>query len=312
MSVNTVSGTIEPDELGFTLMHEHVHTASPGVREAYPHTYDRDAAMERALVQLRRAKDAGVKTIVEPATIDLGRDVRFSADAAAATGIQIVAATGLYLRVPSYFLQIGVDRTVDVMMHDVEHGLEGTEILAGMIKCAIHEELNPAAELSLRAGARLHRRSGLPITIHTSGEHRTGLVACDVMEQEGVEPETVVIGHAGDSVDLDYLRQMLDRGFVLGMDRFGMDRVQATDARVEVVARLCAEGYARQLVVSHDCVCFSDWLTPEGMANLFGSEWNMDLVPLRVMPALRAAGVSQSDIDEMTVSTPARMLGAKG
>jgi phosphotriesterase-related protein len=312
MAIQTVSGTIEPEELGFTLMHEHVHTASPGVREAYPHVYDRGAAMERALVQLRRARDAGVRTIVEPATIDLGRDVRFSAEAAVATGLQIVVATGLYLRVPAYFLQIGIEKTVDVMMHDVEHGLEGTDIRAGMIKCAIQERLYPSSELSLRVGARIHQRSGLPITIHTSSEHRTGNVACDIMEEEGVDPGAVVIGHAGDSVDLDYLRQMLDRGFVLGMDRFGMDSVQRTDARVEVVVRLCEEGYAPQLVVSHDCVCYNDWLSPEGMVELFGPEWNMDLVPLRVIPALRAAGVSQSDIDQMTIVTPARVLGTKG
>jgi phosphotriesterase-related protein len=293
-------------------MHEHVHTASPGVREAYPHVYDRGAAMERALVQLRRARDAGVRTIVEPATIDLGRDVRFSAEAAVATGLQIVVATGLYLRVPAYFLQIGIDKTVDVMMHDVEHGLEGTAIRAGMIKCAIQEGLSPSSELSLRVGARIHQRSGLPITIHTSSEHRTGTVACDVMEEEGVDPGAVVIGHAGDSVDLEYLRQMLDRGFVLGMDRFGMDSVQPTDARVEVVVRLCEEGHSPQLVVSHDCVCYNDWLSPEGMVEMFGPDWNMDLVPLRVIPALRAAGVSQSDIDQMTIATPARVLGTKG
>ena len=310
MGVQTATGLIQTDSLGFTLMHEHVFTSTPGLKEAYPQTFDRAAVIDQIVGSLTEAKEHGVSTVVEPTPFDMGRDVEIVAEVSRRSGVNVVVSTGFY-DVPKYFLATkSVDEAVDILERDVVEGVGHTGIRVGMIKARIEESLNGEYEYSLRACARLQRRTGLPLTVHTSSSpHRTGELACSVFEDEGVDPSRVVIGHAGDSTNLAYLRGILDRGFVIGMDRFGLGSLLGIDQRVEVVASLCEEGYAGQMILSHDCPCYAEILTPSVFASLGGGgSWKLTTVPEVVVPALRAAGVSDKAIDEMTREVPARLL----
>ena len=262
MAVETATGPVPVDALGFTLMHEHVFTSTPGLKKVYPQVFDKDAVLDQIVSSLVEAKQRDVATVVEPTTFDMGRDVEIVAEASARSGVHVVVSTGLY-DVPQYFLATkSVDETVDILERDITEGVGQTGIRVGMIKSRIEESLSPQYEYSLRVGARLQRRSGLPLTVHTSSPYRTGEIACSVLEEEGVDPARVVIGHAGDSTNLVYFRGILDRGFVIGMDRFGLNMRTSVTERVEVVAALCAEGYSGQMILSHDCPCYAQSLSP--------------------------------------------------
>src|SRR5450755_485435 len=94
--VSTSRGPVDVSQLGFTLMHEHVAIFSPGLPAAFPHLYDRDAILKASIACLADARSAGIDTIVDVTTIDLGRDAALVAQAADAADINVVLATGIW------------------------------------------------------------------------------------------------------------------------------------------------------------------------------------------------------------------------
>ena len=193
-------------------------------------------------------------------------------------------------------------------MQDIVEGFADTGVKAGVIKCATDKPgLTPDVERVLRACAQAHRETGCPITTHTNAEAERGLDQQRIFDEEGVDLTRVVIGHCGDTNDLDYLQQLLDAGSILGMDRFGIDGYLTTDQRVKVVAQLCEMGYAQQLVLSHDASCYIDWI--EGEVPLTPlPNWHYLHISKDVIPALSEAGVSSEQIDTMLIDTPKQFL----
>ena len=113
-----------------------------------------------------------------------------------------------------------------------------------------------------------HRATGVPISTHTEPATRRGLEQQKVFESEGVDLSRVVIGHSGDTADLEYLEELLARGSYLGMDRFGLYGILSFEERVRTVVELCERGYVDKLVLSHDAACYNDWLLRDGAVRL--------------------------------------------
>jgi phosphotriesterase-related protein len=114
-----------------------------------------------------------------------------------------------------------------------------------------------------RAIAETHRETGVPITVHTHAALQTGRAALKLYAEEGVDLTKVVVGHAGDSNDLDYLKWIMDQGATIGCDRFGLDLFNPTADRVATIATLCGAGYADRIVLAHDASCYTDFFSGE-------------------------------------------------
>ena len=197
-----------------------------------------------------------------------------------------------------------------MFVRDIVDGIANTGVKAGVIKCATGESgMTPGVERVLRACARAHRQTGVPITTHTHAPTRGGLEQQRIFEEEGVDLSRVVIGHSGDTDDLAYLEAIIERGSYIGMDRFGLDLGVPTESRVEVVAELCRRGYADHMVLSHDASCFMDWfpevLPPTG-------NWNYLHISKNVLPMLRARSVSEAQIEQMLIMNPRRYFERQG
>ncbi|GIW41787.1 MAG: phosphotriesterase [Candidatus Binatia bacterium] len=310
--VNGVLGPIDTADLGFTLMHEHVLVANWSMRMAFPDWIDREAHVERAVREVRSAKERGVRTIVDLTPINLGRDIHVIREVAEKAEMQIIAATGFYWTEEPFFLGWDADRLVEILVRDITHGIQGTDAKAGIIKCATDEPgVTPTNRKLLQVAARLHRATGVPISTHTHVQSLTGLAQQDVFEEEGVDLRRVVIGHCGDTEDLDLLERILRRGSFVGMDRFGLDMILPTEKRVSVVAELCRRGWAGQIVLSHDACCHIDW-APPGLLEAAVPRWNFRHIPDDVLPALRKEGVSEEDIRTMTVDNPRKIFEQQG
>jgi phosphotriesterase-related protein len=122
------------------------------------------------------------------------------------------------------------------------------------------------------------------------------------MKAEGVSPNAVCVAHSGDSGDLDYLSGLAEQGYLLGMDRFGVDVYAPFEQRVETVAELCRRGYTERMALAHDASCFMDWIDPALMAGL--TDWHFLHITEKVLPALLERGVTQDQIDTMLVHNP--------
>jgi phosphotriesterase-related protein len=318
--VETVRGPVDASALGTTLMHEHVFVLTPDLLANYGHEYwDEELRVADAVDKLTRLRALGVTTIVDPTVVGLGRYLPRVVRVNAQVDITIVVATGLYTfdelprqiqsRGPGSLLG-GDEPLTGMFLRDISEGIGGTGVKAAFLKGVVEEKGLTHDQLRIhRAIAATHRETGVPITVHTNSEHETGRLALDLYEAEGVDLTKVVVGHAGDSNDLDYLRSLADRGALLGCDRFGLDRYNPTPERVATVAALCAQGYADRIVLSHDASCYIDFYAgDEAQRALHAAapNWHYEHISRDVLPALRAAGVTDDQITTMMVDTPRR------
>jgi phosphotriesterase-related protein len=320
--LNTARGAIDTTDLGVTLMHEHVFILSPEITDNYPEVWGDEAKREAdAIARLNELKSRGVDSIVDLTVIGLGRYIPRIARIAAATDINIVVATGVYTYndVPMYFHFTGPggalgdgEPMVDMFVRDIEHGIADTGVKAAILKCATDEPgVTPGVERVLRAVAQAHRRTGVPISTHTHAATRRGLEQQRIFADEGVDLTRVVIGHSGDTTDLEYLEELIGNGSYIGMDRFGADTFLPFEDRVNTVAAMCERGHAERMVLSHDAACFIDWL-PEEMVPVVLPNWHYLHIHSDVIPALKDRGVTDEQLTTMLVDNPRRIFENQG
>ena len=206
--VHTVRGPIDTADLGRTYMHEHVFVLTPDVQQNYPDEWgDEDARVADAVTKLSELAASGVRTIVDPTVIGLGRYIpRIQRVAEQVPDLNIIVATGCYIyeNVPFFFhhrgpaLQLDMpDPMVEMFVGDLTVGIAGTGVRAAFLKCAIDEPgLTHGVERVMRAVARAHHATGAPITVHTHPITQTGLEVKRVMcDEERVHPNRIVLGH---------------------------------------------------------------------------------------------------------------------
>jgi len=136
-----------------------------------------------------------------------------------------------------------------------------------------------------------------------------------IFREEGADLSKVVIGHAGDTNDLDYLTELADAGVLLGMDRFGLDLFNPTAERVKTIAALASRGYAASMVLAHDANCFIDYFggVHDDVRAAVMPNWHYEHISDDVLPALLASDLTQAQIDTMMVENPVRYFTpAKG
>lgn len=315
-------GACSTDELGAVLMHEHIFVHTPEMSRDYPDVSwgDKEEVIGQAVAKLTELKDRHFDTIVDLTVIGCDRSIPDIQRVNARVDINIIVATGLYTfdELPRLVRarpvgSDGRDLLTDLFVRDIREGIGDTGVRAGILKCCTDSPgMTPNVERVLCATARAHRETGVPISTHSDAHLRTGLAQQDVFSSQGVDLSRVVIGHSGDSTDLDYLKEIMDRGSVIGCDRFGfyLPGKPTLAERVEVIVRLCDQGYADRIVLSHDANCHSDWVDAHRKAAL--PEWNYNHLADVVIPALRESGVAESDLRQMLVENPRRIFSAQG
>ena len=319
--INTVKGSIESAQLGTTLMHEHVFILTPEIAQNFPKDWgDEEQRITEAITRMNELKSRGVDSIVDLTVIGLGRYIPRIKRVAEKTGINIIAATGVYTYndVPMYFhfrgpgtVLGGPELMIEMFVRDIEEGIADTGVKAAILKCATDQQgVTPGVERVLRAVAKAHRKTGVPISTHTHAHSQRGLDQQQIFEQEGVDLSRVIIGHSGDTTDLDYLETVISKGSYIGMDRFGIDTILSFEDRVSTVARMCERGHAGKMVLSHDAACFSDWL-PEAVYTMMPN-WHYLHIHNDVIPALKQRGVTDDQISTMLVDNPRKIFERQG
>ena len=318
--VDTVLGPVNVNDLGFTLMHEHILNTSAGIPHAFPELVDRDKAVARGVSVMKAAAAEGVQSCVDVTTMDLGRDMIVIRQVAEQSEINIVVSTGIWRDIPRA-IGIGVspDQLARAFIRDIEVGIEGTGIKAGVIKVATDLEhltesgLTPANELVLRAAARASNHTGVPISAHTAAQARAGDRQVEIFQDEGVALNRVYIGHSNDTDDMDYLTGLIRKGCFLGMDRYPGGRMGGLnwEQRTQVVKQLVDLGLSGQVTMSHDCVINGLSLPEREVERRAYNPDDISFVSRKVLPRLRELGVSDEDIRVMMVDVPRHVFGGE-
>jgi len=320
--VNTVRGPIDAAQVGVTLMHEHVFVLSTEVMQNYPEPWgDEEKRIADAVTRLNELKSRGVDTIVDLTVIGLGRYIPRIQRVAAQTALNIIVATGVYTfnDVPMYFhyqgpgTVLGGDEImVDMFVRDIEEGIADTGVKAAILKCATDVQgVTPGVERVLRAVAQAHRRTGVPISTHTHSPTERGLEQQRIFQEEGVDLSRVIVGHSGDTTDIQYLEKLIASGSYIGMDRFGIDVLLGFEDRVNTVAKMCELGHADKMVLSQDASCFMDAL-PEAALPVMLPNWHYLHIHNDVIPALKERGVTDEQINTMLADNPRKIFERQG
>jgi len=312
--VETVRGPVAAGDLGVSLLHEHVFIANPeGIANFNHHWgapwWDEEERVADAIRQLQELRDVGVQTIVDPTGFGLSRDIRRLQRVNADVDINIVVCTGLYafIEVPAYLKYRDAESLAAIFTREIEEGIDDTGVKAAFLKCAI-ESYGVVGDipLILDAVALASVATGAPVMVHTNAAFKTGLTALSELTSRGVDPTRIVIAHAGDSNDLDYLREMGDSGAVLGLDRFNIPSFNSDENRIDTLCKLLDEGYIDRIHLAHDAASFNDFMQhnpPFAEANP-----NYTHIHYNVLPKLRERGVTEEQIDEMLVTNARRFL----
>jgi phosphotriesterase-related protein len=316
--INTVLGPCPVENLGTTLMHEHLLIGWPGWEsDAAAPPMNRKETVKLCTERMLELKQLGVRSFLDPCPMDLGRDVEVMAEVSQASGVNIICATGLYKEdqgsAPYFkFRAQFTDATsemAEAFTREVAEGVGSTGIKPGIIKVATQaHRIAPYEEMVLRAAARTSKATGVPITTHTD-EGTMGREQLDIFAGEGLDLGRVIVGHSCGSADLRYHVDMLDRGCTLGFDRFGLEILQPDRLRTAALIGLLGIGFQNQIVLSHDSVwCWRGRPLPVAASLL--PNWKPTHVFQNIIPALRDAGVPQEKIDAMLIHNPRRFFAA--
>lgn len=313
--VQTVRGPVDSGALGRVLIHEHVFVLGEEYRQNYQSDWSEDAKVADAVAKLTELKGLGIDTILDPTVIGLGRYIPRIKTIAEQIELNVIVATGIYTynEIPFQFHYSGPGLLFDVpepmtelFVKDLTVGIADTGVRAAFLKCAIEAQgLTPGVERVMRAVGRASAQTGAPITVHTYPHNGSGLVAQRVLAEEGADLSRVVIGHCGDTTDLDYLATIADAGSFLGMDRFGLDVLLPFEDRINTIVELVKRGYVDKITIAHDASCFIDWFDPAAKEQVVPN-WNYRHISQDVLPTLLARGLSEDDLDTILVKNPRR------
>jgi phosphotriesterase-related protein len=321
--IHTVTGPIDVDQLGTTLMHEHLVIGYPGWESDTIRPGPKRAEMIATCVdKIAQLQERGVRSLLDPCPNDLGRDVELAAEVATRTGFHIVCATGLYTEHQGgtgYWHQRAlfgsvVDAMAELFIHELTVGIGDTGIKAGVIKIGSSaHRITDYERQVLRAAAKASNATGAPITTHTD----QGTMG-DVQQAElcalGVPPHRIVIGHCCGTDDIAYHRRILDGGSYVAFDRFGINPLFPDDKRVASLIALLRDHRERQLVLSHDSVwCWRGQPIPSAFVAMLsdGVVFNPTHLHDRIIPRLLEAGITRRQIDTMLIDNPRRFFAGE-
>lgn len=298
--IQTVCGPISASDLGVTMCHEHLAVDLAGVRRDADSVFG-DSELIRS--EIRRARDAGVKSFIEVSCADIGRDPRALRDIATALDIHIVCSTGFYLDAyhPEWVKKASVEQLEEFFLRDFDEGIDGTGVKPGVIGEVAGEQdsITPSERRVITASGRAAAHVGCAVTTHCQ-MGRMALEQADILLSEGMRAEKIVLGHLDLADDLDYYERILSTGVNIGFDTCGKVAYLPDERRVANLVELVKRGHAGQIMLSTD-ISRKSYMTRNGG---YGYARVMDYF----VPELRSAGIEQADIDRMLVHNPARVF----
>ena len=324
MKVNTVLGPVDVNEMGLTLMHEHIINVEWNFAHAFSEFYDRKSVVEMFCEEMETLKPYGVKTFVDSTPITLGRDVELMRQCSERSGINIIACTGLYWQEQPFFhTSVETEVLAELMIREIEQGMAGTDSKPGFIKCA--SQLYPGETENnknmLRAAAMASKATGLPIYTHTQPGSKMGVYQKLIFEEEGVAPEKIAYGHVFTGGDGGYVRSLMRDGSFAGCDQLafaGSGSYASVENLADFLADLFKSDLRKQIFLSCDAALRSDFgrtltrsLRDRDKNPLVKRNRRKERLFETLLPMLCERAVGKDAIAEVLIENPRRFFGGE-
>lgn len=297
--VVTVLGDVAPSELGVTMVHEHL------LVDNWAMTFDYDFIIDSqplAIREVTRYREAGGGAICDTTSEGIGRNPEGLANISRSTGVHVVMGAGWYREAvyPGDFDSISTNQLAAQLVDDVLLGSRSEGIRAGFIGEIGTERgaISPRQERMFRAAARAQRVTGCPIATHTTHWGELGLEQIALLTEEGVPPESIIIGHLGDRFQDEVVVGIARTGVWLSVDNLGFTSGYAPlEVRADNVANLWELGFGENVMLAND-ICNLSQLHEyggPGYANVLEN----------FVGLLEERGLGSTEIDRMLVTNPA-------
>ncbi len=310
--IRTLLGDIERNEVtGNILAHEHIMVASGEMLFTQGRDWlDLDWLEERAVEVYSEVKRRfGVSLVIDGTPCDLGRDLSLIKRVSARSGVHFVASSGLYYYPSQLTCKRTAEELAEIFIGEAKKGVGAEKIRIGALKCAVDADgFTPDCKKRVRALAITQRETRLPLYAHCRFVGDSAHELLDIMESERVELSSVLLGHATNRLDADYLESLLNRGCYLGFDQC----FSGGEGRcAEVVAELCRRGYEDRLVFSHDYAIYNDFESASRTGRETSAERSIERLGFlftRMLTGFREAGCSDAQCRKFTVLNPLGFL----
>lgn len=321
MAVQTVLGPVPVESLGRVDYHDHLFQVSP----LLPGDDLDDMAASSAEAASLRA--SGFETLLDVTPVGLGRRPEAVARISAATGLTVVASTGLH-REAHYpaadpLRTLDVDTRAAVFLRELTVGQladdaelragrpvgeltiartpGGEPILAGLIKTGIdYWRISGFERTTLMAAAAAHRQTNAPIVVHLefcTAAHEL----LDLLAAEGVAASRVVLAHADRDPDPELHLELIARGAYLGYDGMARPKGDSEAVLLKLTEDVVAGGGTHRLLLGADVARRSRYLAYGGMPGL-------EYLGRRYVPRLRRR-LGDAAMERILVANPAELLG---
>src|SRR5690242_19910333 len=246
--------------------------------------------------ELKLAKGEGIGCLVDGGHPDMGRDVAFLTKISKASGLPIVASAGFYTQpfYPKELSSWSEDKVFQEIMKQVN-----ADNIGALGEIGSWDYMTKDERKVFRAIGKVHVATGIPIFTHTGIPGKSALEQLDILEDAGVDPKHVVIGHLGNLNDetTEIQRAVIRRGAFVGFDRQGGN---GDDPVAKMAMSLIDNGYADNLMFS------SDFSSARDLKKNGGGGYAKTLTVF--VPKVKKLGASDEVLHKIMVDNPRRFL----
>jgi phosphotriesterase-related protein len=295
----TVNGIVSPDNLGQTLIHEHILVDFVGAKDYSMDRWDDEKVIVKVLPYLKELREAGCTTLIDCTPNYLGRDVALLKRLSELSGLIIITNTGYYGGSDHKYLAEQVfkespQQLSERWVREWNEGIDGTGIKPGFMKISVNpDKLTDVSKKLVHAAAITHLKTGLTIASHT-GPAVAALEEIEILKREGVHPSAFIWVHAQNEKNKDLYDQAIKEGAWVSLDGLSNNNV---DEYVSMLSSLKQKKLLDHILISHD----AGWYDPANPQ----AEFRGYIVLFRkLIPALLKSGFTQADIDQLIIVNP--------
>lgn len=306
--IMTVLGPIAPKDLGNCLPHEHI-TSRFGEDPEEVAKYNYEHALADIVPYLKFMKGLGCDSIMCCTTKYFGRDVKLLKKISEASGMHIIANTGLYgsandRYVPKYAFNSNAEKIALDWISEFDNGIDGTDIKPGFIKIGIDD--GPLSEIDarlVRAGALCHKETGLVIQVHTGDNPEAANEQINILKEESVSPKAWIWIHAHKVKNGEDLLHAAEQGAWISLDALRTanyyeqrTKISVTlERHLELLKLVKEHGYLHQVLLSHDGSSY-----PQAGK----SKRTFETLFTAFIPMMKGAGFTDEEINQLIKVNP--------
>ena len=338
----TVTGPVDADDLGVTLVHEHVFLDMrqsytehhPEARYGPPEIHmlgewRRDYSrfpdfmvlddLDMAISEIALFAEYGGNTIVDATPIGARPPSRHLYPAGLRTvsekiGMNVIAGCGYYIQAshPEYVRATGSRALAERIICEIEDGIEGTGIRPGVIgEIGLSQPVGEHEWKVLEAACDAQKHTGLALYIHPyfGARSRIAPEVAEFVLRKGVDPQKVNMCHMDGYMNLDHQRRVADLGVFISFDNFGLENYyDSIDFSYNSHDSMRHEHLLKLLALGYlDQILISQDTCYKTQLTRYGG-YGYAHILRNIVPALRHAGIDEATLERILVANPRRLL----